>query len=129
MSKLFATLLARCSFLAATNARQLLGVSRHWLGSGERFDLVITDLLNTPLDGFSLLLRLKKSFPDIPVVMASAVHDVSVGTRCIREGAHDYLMEPFERAELMRVVRRALEHRSLKLFKDASVEIKGGGPD
>jgi len=86
------------------------------LDSGEEFDLLVTDLLNSPMDGFSLLLRSRKDYPDIPVVMASAVHDVSVAAACIRNGAHDYLLEPFERTELLTVVRRALEHRSLNLW-------------
>ena len=86
------------------------------LESGEAFDLLVTDLLNSPLGGFTLLQKSKERYPDIPVVIASAVHDVSVAAACIRNGAHGYLLEPFERAELLIVVRRALEYRSLNLW-------------
>jgi CheY-like chemotaxis protein len=86
------------------------------LKSGEEFDLLITDILNLPMDGFTLLQRSKEGYPDIPVVIASLIHDVSLAAACIRNGAHDYLFEPFEREELLTVVRRALEHRSLQLW-------------
>jgi CheY-like chemotaxis protein len=83
--------------------------------SGEKFDLLITDLLNSPLDGLSLLERTRKRFPNVVVVVASAVHDDSVAEQCIRNGAYEYLREPFERKQLLAVVASALEHRRREL--------------
>jgi len=85
------------------------------LESGEKFELLLTDLLNSPMDGFSLLQLTKKKFPNVAVVVASAIHDQSFITACIREGACDYLVHPFEREQLLVAVRRALEHRRLQL--------------
>lgn len=84
------------------------------LQSGEEFQLLISDLLNTPLTGFDLLQRVNQEFPDVGVVIASAVHDDDVMRQCIQNGAEDYLMEPFERQQLLNVVSRALKRRSLK---------------
>jgi len=81
----------------------------------EEFDLIITDVLNDELGGIGLLERTKESHPDTPVVMVTAVHDISVVLVAIRKGAYDYLLTPFEREQLLTMVRRALEHRRLKL--------------
>jgi putative nucleotidyltransferase with HDIG domain len=85
------------------------------LGSGEEFELMLTDLMMAELDGIGLLERTKERYPDMPVVMVTAVHDVSVALAAIRNGAYDYLLKPFEREQLLAMVRRALENRRLKL--------------
>ena len=85
------------------------------LESGEEFELMLSDLMMADLDGLGLLERTKEKFPDMPVVMVTAVHDISVALAAIRNGAYDYLLKPFEREQLLATVRRALENRRLKL--------------
>jgi len=85
------------------------------LSSGEEFELMLSDLMMADLDGIGLLERTKERFPDMPVVMVTAVHDISVALAAIRNGAYDYLLKPFEREQLLATVRRALENRRLKL--------------
>jgi len=89
------------------------------LESGEEFDLVLSDLMMAEMDGIALLERSKERFPDVPVVMVTAVHDLSVALQALRNGAYDYLLKPFERDQLLATVRRALEHRRLKRENDA----------
>ena len=85
------------------------------LESGEQFELMLSDLMMPELDGIGLLERTKEKFPDMPVVMVTAVHDISVALAALRNGAYDYLLKPFERDQLLAMVRRALENRRLKL--------------
>src|ERR1041385_4864921 len=85
------------------------------LDSGENFELMLSDLMMAGMDGIALLEATKERFPDMPVVMVTAVHDVSVALNAIRNGAYDYLLKPFEREQLLATVRRALENRKLKL--------------
>src|SRR5579884_1155153 len=85
------------------------------LHSGEEFELMLSDLMMADLDGIGLLERTKEKFPDMPVVMVTAVHDISVALAAIRNGAYDYLLKPFEREQLLATVRRALENRRLKM--------------
>jgi putative nucleotidyltransferase with HDIG domain len=59
--------------------------------------------------------RTKEKYPDMPVVMVTAVHDISVALAAIRNGAYDYLLKPFEREQLLNTVSRALENRKLKV--------------
>jgi putative nucleotidyltransferase with HDIG domain len=49
--------------------------------------------------------------PNLPVVMVTAIHDISVAIDSMRRGAYDYLLKPFEREHLVGTVQRALEHR------------------
>jgi putative nucleotidyltransferase with HDIG domain len=85
------------------------------LDSGGQFELILSDLMMAELDGIGLLERTKEKYPDMPVVMVTAVHDISVALKAIRDGAYDYLLKPFEREQLLAAARRALENRRLKL--------------
>src|SRR5947209_8257038 len=85
------------------------------LGSGEEFQLMLSDLMMTEMDGIALLDQVQDCYPDMPAIMVTAVHDISVALAAIRNGAYDYLLKPFEREQLLAMVRRALEHRKLRL--------------
>lgn len=85
------------------------------LDSGKQFELMLSDLMMAELDGIGLLERTKEKYPDMPVIMVTAVHDISVALAAIRNGAYDYLLKPFEREQLLATVRRALENRKLKM--------------
>jgi putative nucleotidyltransferase with HDIG domain len=85
------------------------------LGRDSNFQLVLTDLMMPELDGIGLLEVIKLKYQDIPVVMVTAVHDISVALAAIRNGAYDYLLKPFEREQLLAVVRRALEANRLRV--------------
>src|SRR6476660_815527 len=85
------------------------------LNSGDEFELMLSDLMMADLDGIGLLERTKEKYPDMPVVMVTAVHDISVALAAIRNGAYDYLLKPFEREQLLNTVSRALENRRLKV--------------
>ncbi|MGH9579939.1 MAG: response regulator, partial [Terriglobales bacterium] len=85
------------------------------LDSGAEFELMLSDLMMAELDGIGLLERTKEKYPDMPVIMVTAVHDISIALAAIRNGAYDYLLKPFEREQLLATVRRALENRRLKL--------------
>jgi cyclic di-GMP phosphodiesterase len=89
------------------------------LSSGEEFDLVLSDLMMAEMDGTALLERTKERYPSLPVVMVTAVHDISVALQALRNGAYDYILKPFEREQLLATVRRALETRRLKRENDA----------
>jgi putative nucleotidyltransferase with HDIG domain len=95
----------------AASGKEALAV----LTSGEEFELMLSDLMMADLDGIGLLERTKERYPDMPVVMVTAVHDISVALAAIRNGAYDYLLKPFEREQLLNTVSRALENRRLKV--------------
>jgi putative nucleotidyltransferase with HDIG domain len=75
------------------------------------FDLVLTDIVMQDGNGITLLERMRIQQPNLPVVMVTAIHDISVAIDSMRRGAYDYLLKPFEREHLMSTVERALSHR------------------
>jgi len=75
------------------------------------FDLVLTDIVMQDGNGIVLLERIHSQQPQLPVVMVTAIHDISVAIDAMRRGAYDYLLKPFERHHLITTVDRALDHR------------------
>jgi putative nucleotidyltransferase with HDIG domain len=81
--------------------------------SNQPVDLVLSDMVMPEMDGLQLLSWLRTHDRDIPVIMVTAMHDVSTALEAMRRGAYDYILKPFERDQLLMGVRRALEHRRL----------------
>ncbi len=84
------------------------------LQSDGNYSIVVSDVVMDGMDGLTLLSQIKRDYPDMPVVMVTAVHDISVALAAMRNGAYDYLLKPFEREQLLASVRRAVENRRLK---------------
>ena len=83
------------------------------LKSGERFDLMLCDLLNNP-HGITLLERTKKNYPRMPVIIATAPCCVCTARFAVNGmGASDYLLKPFRAKELLTTVWRTLAGRSI----------------
>ena len=78
------------------------------LNSEGKFDLVISDIMMPRVDGIMLLQAIKKQYPKLPVLIASPVCDKDVIKRTYELGACAYLMEPFERYQLLDAVSSAL---------------------
>ena len=78
-------------------------------------DLVLSDIVMPEMDGMRLLRQLRSRDKDVPVIMVTAMHDISIALEAIRAGAYDYILKPFEKDQLYHSVGRALEHRHLVL--------------
>jgi cyclic di-GMP phosphodiesterase len=76
-------------------------------------DLVLSDIVMPEMDGMRLLKQLRSYDEDIPVIMVTAMHDISIAIEAMRAGAYDYILKPFEKDQLYLSVKRALEHRHL----------------
>ncbi|MBA3913702.1 MAG: response regulator [Acidobacteriales bacterium] len=78
------------------------------------FHLMLSDLMMPHADGLGMLRKVSLSYPDMPIILVTAVDDVSTAVDAIHCGAYDYLRKPFHRQALLASVRRALEHQHLK---------------
>ena len=76
-------------------------------------DLVLSDMIMPEMDGLKLLEWMRQYDPEVPVIMVTAIHDISTALESIRRGAYDYILKPFEKDQLFLGVGRALEHRKL----------------
>jgi nitrogen regulation protein NR(I) len=79
--------------------------------TGEPFSLVISDVRMPGLDGMTLLSRIKRRFKDLPVVMLTAHGTVDLAVQALKQGAFDFITKPYERDELVAVVKKAIAHR------------------
>jgi response regulator RpfG family c-di-GMP phosphodiesterase len=75
--------------------------------------LLMSDLRMPRMDGLELLRQTRARWPDVAVVMITAVADVEVAVSCLAMGAMDYLTKPFHLEEVRARVAQALEKRRL----------------
>jgi CheY-like chemotaxis protein len=95
----------------AENGRQALDRVR-----AQNFDLVLLDILMPGVDGYEVLEQLKQDpgTRDIPVIMISALDDISSVVRCIERGAEDHLPKPFDPVLLRARISACLEKKRLR---------------
>ncbi len=70
-------------------------------GLGERFDLVLLDVMLPGVSGFDVCRQLRRAIPSLPILMLTAKgseDDIVHGFRC---GADDYVTKPFSIRELV----------------------------
>lgn len=74
------------------------------------FDLVFTDLRLPDEDGISVLSKLKKLKPELPVILMTGYAQVSTAVEAMKKGAFDYISKPFNQEEVLEVLKNALKH-------------------
>ena len=77
--------------------------------SQDNVSLVVTDLLMPGLSGGSLLQLIQTDFPEIPVIVLTAVSNVASVVECVKNGAFDYIVKPGRGDHLAAAIRRGLE--------------------
>jgi two-component system response regulator HydG len=77
-------------------------------------DVLLTDLRMPGMDGIELLRKAREIDPDLIVVLMTAFADVETAVRAMQEGAEHYLTKPLQIDELVLVLQRALERRTIK---------------
>lgn len=74
------------------------------IGSG----CVITDVRMPEMTGIDLLRHVKKTHPDLPVIIITGHGDISLAVEAMKIGATDFLEKPFDGQQLLAAVRQAL---------------------
>jgi DNA-binding NtrC family response regulator len=77
-------------------------------------DLVLLDIRLPEMDGIEVLERIKALDEGIEVILVTAVKTVRTAVAAMKLGAFDYVTKPFDEEELLALVRRALQKRSLE---------------
>lgn len=73
-----------------------------WLEEGNIPDLIVADIQMPNLDGYDFIKNLRSSgyFKHIPVIMLSGIESTSEKIKCLKLGADDYIVKPFNPEEL-----------------------------
>lgn len=93
---------------------------------GERFDLVLLDIMLPEVDGYELLEYIKPM--EIPVIFLTAKGSVEDRVKGLRLGADDYLVKPFEIVELLArvetILRRAGKTQTEIVIDDVVIDTR-----
>jgi len=84
-------------------------------------DLVLTDKRLPGIDGVEIVRRIKADHSTLAVVVMTAYGTIGSAVEAMRLGAEDYLVKPFDAAEVLMVLRRAIEFHELKAANRATI--------
>ena len=114
------TVLTRALMQAGYDVRTGANAAAMWeLAAGGEGDVLITDVVLPDAEAFEVLPRIRKRRPELPVIIMSARNTVMTAIRAAERGAFEYVPKPFDLAEMLDVVRRAIEQRQRGLTEQA----------
>ncbi len=73
-----------------------------WLQDGNLPDLIVADIQMPNLDGIQFIAQIRASgfYKDIPLIMLSGIESSQEKIKCLKMGANDYVVKPFNPEEL-----------------------------
>src|ERR1700687_3805264 len=72
------------------------------------FDAVVTDLKMPGMDGMQLLRQVSAQWPEVAVIMITAHGTIPAAVEAMKAGAAEFVLKPFDRAEILYAIRKAL---------------------
>jgi len=79
----------------------------------KEWSLALVDLKMPGMDGIQLMEEIKKSRPDMTVIIMTAYATVDTAVKAMKRGAYDYTVKPFNPEDLSMTIRKILEHQKL----------------
>ncbi len=80
----------------------------------QRIDIALSDIRMPGRDGADLLKHIQSKYPDVVVIMVTALDSAAIAIEMIRAGAYDYLVKPFNLDQVVIAADRAVEKRRLE---------------
>jgi DNA-binding NtrC family response regulator len=80
----------------------------------QEFSAIVLDILMPHITGRELLPQIVEKFPNIPVIMLTALNEVDTAVECMKNGAFDYLVKPVDKNRLVTSVKRAIDYNEMK---------------
>ncbi|MFA6166135.1 MAG: sigma-54 dependent transcriptional regulator [Gemmatimonadaceae bacterium] len=78
-------------------------------------DIVLTDVRMPQVTGVEILAAARRKDKDVPVILMTAQATLQTAVQAVNEGAFYYIQKPFRNDELVAILRRAAEHRHLRV--------------
>jgi len=88
------------------------GLDGHHLAMTGSYDLLILDIMLPDVDGWRILKSLREAGKEAPVLFLTARDSIDDRVKGLELGADDYLVKPFDFAELLARVRTLLRRRT-----------------
>jgi DNA-binding response OmpR family regulator len=106
----------------AGNANAALAEARRF-----RPDMILMDVLMPGIDGYRTaeMIRADPSISMAPIMFLSARGDTADKVRAFRSGAEDYMVKPFDAAELLARVGKALDRQARELGASPTTQLPG----
>jgi len=82
---------------------------------GSRFDLLLTDLKMSGMDGITLMREALRTDPDLVCIVMSGQGTVATAVEAMKSGAYDYILKPFKLSNILPVIDRALAMRRMRI--------------
>ena len=95
--------------LIAYDGRAALEIVRH-----DAPEVLLLDVKMPGIDGMEVLHQVQRWDRDLPVIMITSQGLAKDAVAALRGGAHDYLVKPFQHAEVIRALHSALRERGLR---------------
>ena len=78
-------------------------------------DIVLSDVRMPGVGGVEVLAAARAKDPDTPVILMTAQATLQTAMQAVNQGAFYYIQKPFRNDEMVAILRRAAEHRKLRV--------------
>ncbi|MBU2547382.1 MAG: response regulator [Proteobacteria bacterium] len=72
-------------------------------------DIMTLDIIMPKMRGTEVLEKILVNYPEAKVVMASSVSDARTVMKCLKIGAKQYILKPYDEEKVMLAIRKALD--------------------
>lgn len=87
----------------------------------DKIKIVIADMKMPGMDGMELIDLVRKSYPDIKIIVMTSFDDIYTIKDAIINGADEYITKPFNSYELNMIVERVYWNTTSQKYKDLNI--------
>ena len=100
-----------CNLLEAENGKEGLRIVS---SNKKKIDLILCDFMMPVMDGFSFMKMLKENteYNKIPIIFLTSKNDKDTVTKCISQGASDFIVKPYELNSVSKKISKYITPRS-----------------
>lgn len=84
----------------------------------QKIDLILLDIYMPQVNGLQLLEQISPEYPNIPVIIVTAVDDKEIALEAIKFGAYEFIIKPPDTDRLLLTIRRAIGYKLLEKERD-----------